>query len=355
MAALRNTWKGKNGPLLIAEVGGNHEGDFDYAKRLVELAINSQVDIVKLQLYTGSNLVSPIESKKRRDHFRKFELTKKNHIYLAEMCKESGVKYLASVWDLEMLKWIDKYLDYYKIGSGDLTAYPIIKQFAKNGKPIILSTGLSDLREVKETVEFLQSQNSNYKNKEFLALLQCTSTYPTIDNEVNLKVIDTLKKETFMTVGYSDHSLGDLALRVAYTLGAEVMEFHFTDTRANKTFRDHKISLVPEEVKSLIKDIKKTPQELLSLLNDEKKINVLLGDGKKKPTKGEVETDHVTSFRRAIYSKKHLKAGDLLKKKDLICLRPNHGLDARHYDKYIGKKIKKNTLAFEKIQLIDME
>ena len=254
-----------------------------------------------------------------------------------------------------MLEWIDSYLDYYKIGSGDLTAYPIIKEFAKKGKPIILSTGLSNMKEVKETIKFLQSQNSIYKNKENLAILQCTSTYPTIDNEVNLKVIDTLKKETGMTVGYSDHTLGDLALRVAYTCGAEVMEFHFTDTRENKSFRDHKISLTPQEVRSLIKDIKKTPQEVLSSIKNIKKINELLGDSEKKTTKSEIDTNHITSFRRAIYSKNQLKAGDLLKKDDLVCLRPNHGIDARNYEKLIGKKVKKDTPAFEKLEITNQE
>ncbi len=353
MATIKNSWKGKNGPLLIAEVGGNHEGDFKYAKKLVKLAIESGVDIVKLQLYKGSNLVSPTESKERYDHFKKFELSKKEHIHLAEMCKSSNVKYLASVWDLKMLEWIDDYLDYYKIGSGDLTAYPIIKEFAKRGKPIILSTGLSNIQEIKETIKFLQKQNSIYKSKDNLAVLQCTSTYPTPDDEVNLNVIKTLKKETGMSVGYSDHSLGDLALRVAYTRGAEVMEFHFTDTRENKTFRDHKISLTAQEVLSLINDIKKPALEILSSITDIRKMNILLGDSEKKVTKGEIKTNHVISFRRAIYSKNQLKAGDLLKEEDLVCLRPNHGVDARSYEKMIGKKVKKDTLAYERLEITD--
>ena len=251
----RNNWKGKYGPLLIAEVGGNHEGDFNYAKKLIMLAIKSGVDIVKLQLYTGSSLVSPVESKDRFNHFKKFQLSKKQHIYLANMCKSHKVKYLASVWDMDMLNWIDKYLDYYKIGSGDLTAYPIIREFALRGKPIILSTGLSNITEIKKTIKFIQKQNPKYKNKNNLAVLQCTSTYPTKDKEINLNCIETLKKETKMTVGYSDHSLGDLALKAAYVKGAEVMEFHFTDTRKNKKFRDHKISLTSNETVNLINDI----------------------------------------------------------------------------------------------------
>ena len=157
----KSFWAGKNGPLLIAEIGGNHEGDFKYAKKLVKLAITTGVDVIKLQLYSGDQLVSKFQSQKRYKHFKKFELTKAQHIYLANLCKSKGVKYLASVWDLDMLNWIDKYLPFYKIGSGDLTAYPIIKEFAKRGKPIILSTGLSSLDEIKKSVNFFTKRKSS--------------------------------------------------------------------------------------------------------------------------------------------------------------------------------------------------
>ena len=105
-------WSGKNGPMLIAEIGGNHEGNFSYAKKLVKLAIKSGVDVVKLQIYKGDELVSSFESKKRNKHFKKFELTKDQHIHLANICKKNKVIYAASVWDNESIKWIDKYLKF---------------------------------------------------------------------------------------------------------------------------------------------------------------------------------------------------------------------------------------------------
>ena len=110
----KQIFKGKK-PIVVAEIGNNHEGNFNYAKRLVKLAISTGVDAVKLQLYKGSSLVSPVESIDRYKHFNNFELSKNQHIQLAKICKKAGVDYLASVWDLEMLKWIDKYLKYYKI------------------------------------------------------------------------------------------------------------------------------------------------------------------------------------------------------------------------------------------------
>ena len=330
-----NFWNGKFGPLLIAEIGGNHEGNFKHAKKLVKLAISSGVDVVKLQIYQGANLVSPVESKKRFKHFKKFELTQDQHIYLAKMCLKAKVIYLASVWDKSSLFWIDKYLKFYKIGSGDLTAYPILAELSKRGKPIILSTGLSNLSEIKNTIKFIRSQNKIYKNNQYLSLLQCTSSYPTSDDEVNLNVIQSLKKNTNLTIGYSHHNKGDLALVSAYLLGAQILEFHFTDTRKEKIFRDHKISLTTNETKQLIEKIKK--------------INLLLGRKEKFPTTSEIKSNHVKSFRRAVYLNKDLKKGTFIKEGDLICLRPNHGVDARDYKKLIGKKISKNIKAFSKL------
>lgn len=114
-------FRGKNGPLLIAEIGGNHEGDFRYAKELTCMAIDSGADMVKFQLYTGDSLVSPVEGPGRNRHFKKFELIKNQHIELADMVLSSGLLYIASVWDPKMVEWIDDYIEIYKIGSGDMT------------------------------------------------------------------------------------------------------------------------------------------------------------------------------------------------------------------------------------------
>tara|TARA_B100000029_G_scaffold516296_1_gene628514 strand:+ start:8776 stop:9810 length:1035 start_codon:yes stop_codon:yes gene_type:complete len=340
MATLKNKnffWKGKCGPLLIAEIGGNHEGDFEYAKKLTKLAINSGVDVVKFQIYSGDTLVNKRQSPKRHKHFKKFQLSKKQHIYLAEMCIKNGIKYLASVWDLDTLSWIDKYLSFYKIGSGDLTCYPIIKKLAKRGKPIILSTGLSDLKEVNSSIKFLRKENKIYKLSQNLAVLQCTSSYPTIDSEANLNVIKTYLKQKNITVGYSDHTLGNTALLTAFTLGAQVMEFHFTDTRKNKIFRDHKVSLTKEETKELIRSITR--------------VKILLGNTNKIPTKCEIKSKHVKSFRRATFFSRDLSKGYEIKEKDLVFLRPNVGLDARETKKVIGRKLRRNVKKFDKIMI----
>lgn len=334
-----NHWVGRHGPLLIAEIGGNHEGDFQSALRMTDLAIDSGADVIKFQLYRGATLVSPFESPDRHNHFKKFELEPEQHLKLAMHCAEAGVRYLASVWDLEMLEWIDPHLDMYKVGSGDLTAYPMLRELAKRGKPIILSTGLATLEEVVDAVEFIQTVSSLYRSPGMLALLQCTSMYPIPNADANLRAMDTLRAATGLATGYSDHTVGRLALLVAAVRGADILEFHFTDTRAGRTFRDHQISLTRDEVRSLCDDLDA--------------LNALLGDGVKRPLQSEISSGHVTSFRRAVYCRTALRAGDVIRGEDLVVLRPNHGIDARLFDRVAGTRAQRDLEAFQALEIAD--
>ena len=329
-------FSGKNGPLLIAEIGGNHEGNFEYAKKLTQLAIDSGADYVKFQIYTGNSLVSSLESPDRNKHFKKFELSQEQHIELAQMVIGAGLKYTSSVWDIEAMSWIDEFISLYKIGSGDLTAYPVIKKTAETGKPIIISTGISTEAEVLETVNFIQKVNPKYKSKDMLAVLQCTSMYPINSSDAHLSVMQRLKEKTGLTIGYSDHTEGSKALSYAVAMGAEVLEFHFTDDRSGKEFRDHKVSLTCAEVQKLIEEIRL--------------IKSLKGDSIKKPVDIELSNGHDKSFRRAVYPKVHINAGEMLTEENLTVLRPNHGIDAREYFNLIGKKAK---VKLEKHQKLD--
>lgn len=331
----KSPWKGSAGPLLISEIGGNHEGDFDVAKNMVQLAIDSGSDCVKLQLYTGDGLVSPVESPARNQHFKKFELSKDQHLYLAQMCREAGVSYNASVWEIEMLDWIDEHLDFYKIGSGDLTAWPILQVFAKKNKPILLSTGLSTLQEVLDTVAFIQSVNPSYEDPNMLCLLQCTSMYPIPLSDANLNVMTTYRNETGLSVGYSDHTEGTDALKVAAAMGASVLEYHFTDSRDGKEFRDHKVSLTPEELKNL-------KIELTKLMT-------IKGSGIKLPAKSELDENHQVSFRRAVYLRRDVKEGEVILASDLIFLRPANGTDARDADLVVGATSLRDIKAYNAI------
>lgn len=333
-----NTFKGKYGPLLICEIGGNHEGDFAYAKHLVKLAIKTNVDFIKLQIYSGDTLVSSLESPDRNKHFKKFELSRNQYLYLAKMIVDAGIKFTSSVWDISTLDWINEYIPIYKIGSGDLTAYPIIREITKTKKPIILSTGLSTEKEIINAINFIQETNPIYKNENNLALLQCTSMYPIKPEDANLNIITYLKKKTNLTVGYSDHTEGVKSLLYAYAMGAEILEFHFTDTRHGKKFRDHKVSLTPKEVTQLTDEINL--------------IHRLQGTTDKKPIQIELENNHPTSFRRAVYPSVNIVAGEILSEKNLTVLRPNHGIDAREFDTLLGKKALINIQKHQKLDWI---
>lgn len=328
-------WSGQNRPLLIAEIGGNHEGDFEKANLLIDLAIESAADVIKFQIYKADSLVSKIESPERHKHFKKFELSKSQHIALAEKCISRGKLYTSSIWNSQDLSWIDPYVEFYKIGSGDLTAFPLIESIVKLGKPIVLSTGLSSKKEVIETVSFIQGLDSNYKNNKMICLLQCTSMYPILDSDVNLNVMQDYRETTGLSVGYSDHTTGVEALKIAATMGADVLEFHFTDDKKNKKFRDHQVSLTKDEVNDLQNYIDLTIK--------------IKGESAKRLLNIEVENNHHKSFRRAIYSNKLLKKGDVIKKSDMICLRPVIGTDARFYSDMEGSKVLKDIEPYRAI------
>jgi len=331
---MNNTiWEGKNGPLLIAEIGGNHEGNFEYAKKLTQLAVESGCDYVKFQIYSGDGLVNPIENPDRNKHFKKFELSVDQHKDLAQLCQNNNVGYLASVWEIGALEWIDQYMNFYKIGSGDLTAYPMIKSICECKKPILLSTGLATEEEVLEAINYIRSLDPFYQTSASIGVLQCTSMYPIPYRDAHLSVMEKFKSITNCTIGYSDHTEGTYALETAVAMGAEILEFHFTDDREGKEFRDHKVSLTQQEVRELIVKI----QEIRSLK----------GSDQKQPL--EVEGDHVISFRRAIYPAKEIPANTKVTEQDFTILRPNHGIPANEFDLLVGKTTTKALKRFEKL------
>lgn len=313
----------RNPVFYIAEIGGNHEGDFAYAKRLAELAIESGADAIKYQIYSGDTLVSSVESPERNAHFKKFELSLEQYIEIAKLCQKAGRMFMASVWDAAMLDVIDPYLEVHKIGSGDLTCYPIIRKLVDTGKPIILSTGLSNFEEIGAAVDFIRSCDARYISERKLSLLQCTSSYPTPDEDANLDVIPELARRFGLPVGFSDHTMDSLAVEASVALGATIIEKHFTDTREGKTFRDHKVSLTCAEVQTLLERLKR--------------VRVLKGSANKQPTPAELAAGHRKSFRRSVYAARDIAVGEVLDASNLTVLRPEHGLPATQYEAQLGK------------------
>jgi N-acetylneuraminate synthase/N,N'-diacetyllegionaminate synthase len=329
-----------NAAFFIAEIGGNHEGHYDYALKLCDLAVESGADAIKLQLYRGDRLVSSVLSPDRNAHFKKFELSREQHIAIAEHVRRAGRHYMASVWDVEMLEWIDPFIEIHKVGSGDLTCYPMLKALAATGKPIILSTGLATLEEISGAIEFIYAQNAGYRAEGKLALLQCTTAYPTTDEAANLRVIPTFSEYFRLPVGYSDHTMGSDAIELAYALGARIFEKHFTDTREGKSFRDHQVSLTKDEVRKLLARLRR--------------IEILLGSAEKVLTKAESAPAHEVSFRRGLHAGREIEAGEPLTEDNVVALRPRVGLCASQFYEVLGRRAARRIERLAAIRLEDL-
>lgn len=307
---------------IIAEIGGNHEGDFGYAKALAELAISSKADVIKFQIYTGDSLVNKKVDPARAAHFDRFALSIDQYKELAEMIRRGGKVFNASIWDWDLYKEFRDYLTFIKIGSGDLTAYPLLEKLAQEPKPMIVSTGLSTLVEIGDMLSFLASRGRDLGAGE-VALMQCTSMYPIDDGEANLSVIGLLKEEFGVPVGYSDHTTGQDAAYYSYAFGAQFVEVHFTDNPENKQFRDHKVSFTPAQIDDLAQNIAR--------------MKVLAGNRVKEPTASEIANGHLESFRRALYPARAIGKGERIAADMLVAQRPAKGIAASAYQELLGK------------------
>ena len=327
-----------NDVYLIAEIGGNHEGDFDLAVHLAKEAIQSGADAVKFQIYDGNTLVNGFVDADRVKHFSKFSLTKDQYLDLHEICKSAGVDFLASIWDEEAMDVFCPLMPFIKVGSGDLTCHSLLKKLSQFNKPIVLSTGLANLDEIRTAILHLQESNKFFKQPGTIALLQCTTMYPIPDQDAELSVIRTLA-ENFKDciVGYSDHTEGTYAAELAYAIGAKIIEVHFTCPSIKSKFRDHKVSF--------------TKHNIIELKKRFQKISGLLGTGVKRPMQSELNADHLISFRRALFPRKDIPAGTTIKMDDLVALRPCVGLPAENADYIIGKKLEIDLKKLQPIKL----
>lgn len=327
----------KINPLLfIAEVGSNHEGNFKEAKKLVINACNTDSDVVKLQILKAENLVSKKYDSKRFEHFKKLELSISQNKQLLKIIKSKKKKSSASIWDVEQVDLFKSLIDIYKIGSGDIHNFEIIKKIILLNKPLIISTGLSTLKDISITLSFIKSIDKRFISSGKLAILHCNTAYPTPKEDSNLGTIKYLKNRFKIDVGYSDHSVGDEVITYAYLLGSKIIEKHFSNTINKKSFRDHFISLNKEGVKKYLDKIR---------LIDK------FADVRKDLTISEKKQKNLISFRRSIYAKKNIKKGDLFSNKNLICLRPFKKISANRFFKLKSKKSKFN---FKKGDLIKL-
>jgi len=335
--------------LIIAEAGVNHNGDLTNAKALIDAAVDAGADIVKFQTFRAEDLVSK-EAKqasyqKRNMNskddsqfqmLKQLELSHEDHEELIGYCKEKGIEFFSTAFDVRGLEYLNSLgFGRFKVPSGEITNYPYLKKLAAIGKPVILSTGMANLQEIKEAMQVLETGIQ----KEDIIVLHCNTEYPTPMNDVNLKAMNTIGLELNVNFGYSDHTLGIEIPVAAVALGATVIEKHFTLDR-NLSGPDHRASLEPSELKDMVSAIR----------NIELAIS---GDGKKYPSKSESKNKEIA--RKSIYTSRALKKGIILSEADLISLRPGDGISPMRWNEVIGKqlihdlpaKVKLNTSDFQ--------
>ena len=316
-----------NPVLFIAEVGSNHEGNFSEAKKLVINASKSNADVVKLQIFTPENMVAEKYDQKRFNHFKKLELTKSQNLELLKIIKSHKKKTSASIWDVEQINYFKRYIDIFKIGSGDIHNFQIIKKVINTKKPLIISTGLCNLNDIMLTINFIKKLDKSYIVKKKLAILHCNTSYPTPASDSNLATIKYLRNQFNLDIGYSDHTIGDQILIYSYLSGATIIEKHFSNNVKKKSFRDHEISLDKKSVNNFLDKIKK--------------ISTFLGI-KNKLTKSEKKQNNLYSFRRSIYAKKDIAKNEKFTEKNTICLRPYLKNNSTKFFDLLNQKSKKN-------------
>lgn len=331
---------------IIAEVGVNHNGDLDLAKRLVLKAVKAGVDAVKFQTFKTNKLVSKTtpkakyqikETKNNNSQFdmlKKFELSKKDHIKLIKFCNKNNIQFLSTPFDFNSVDLLEELnVPAFKIGSSDTNNLPLLEYIAKKSKPIILSTGMSKLNEVAEAVETIQKVIENK-----LILLHCVSNYPTKYNEVNLKAMDTLKKAFNIPVGFSDHTIGTEIPIAAVSRGADVIEKHFTLDK-NMNGPDHSASLEPDELKEMVQKIRNVEKSL--------------GDGIKKPV--ESEKENIKASRKSVVLTQDIKKGEKISEKHISIKRPGTGIPPKYYEIVNGFKVQKNISAGTTLKWNDLK
>jgi len=317
--------------LIIAEAGVNHNGSISMAKELIDIASTAGADFVKFQTFKAKSLVTKQaekanyqknltkENETQYEMLKKLELTVSNHKQLIEYCKKKNIGFLSTGFDLESIQLlVDLDIQLFKIPSGEITNLPLLRRIGVIGKPIILSTGMSNLSEVKDAMEILIKAGSSLEN---ITLLHCNTEYPTPLNDVNLNAMLSLSNEFDVKVGYSDHTLGIEIPIAAVAMGASVIEKHFTLDR-KLPGPDHLASLEPNELKKMIGLIRN--------------IEKALGDGIKKPSKS--ESKNISLARRSIVAKKKIRMGELLTEENLTLKRPGNGISPMKWDEIINKR-----------------
>jgi len=333
MGNISNKIFSENHVFVIAEIGNNHNGNIDLAYKMIDKAKDMGVDCVKFQMrhinevYREKSIIKTGEDLGTEyiiDLLNRFELSINQHKKLAEYCDEMGVYYMCTPWDLKSIEVLESFnVESYKVASADLTNIPLIHSLINTNKPLILSTGMSTLDEIKFTSNYLNKYSANF------ALLHCNSTYPAPVQDINLNFIPSLKK-IHQTVGYSGHERGINITLAAVALGATIVERHFTLDRLMEG-PDHSASLEYEEFKSLVLGIRE--------------VEKALGQGDSREL-SQGEMINRENLGKSLVAARDLKKGGIVKASDIKILSPGQGLSPQNFESLIGKKLHRD-MGFE--------
>jgi len=326
---------------IIAEAGVNHGGDIDSAKKLIDLAILAKADAVKFQTFKADSLIlkdikkAPYQRKTTSSNETQYEMlktlevSKNQNIELNNYCLENGIIFLTTPFDEDSLIELDDLdLPAYKVASTDLTNLPFLIKIAKKNKPIILSSGMSYLSEVKLALDAIYQYNKD------VVLLQCTANYPIKNTEANLAVLDTYNSNFEILLGYSDHSVGVGAAPYAIPMGAKVLEKHFTLDKSLEG-PDHAASMSPTELIEFVKIVRN--------------VDAYMGSRIKEPSESELDTRK--SLQKCLVAKKDIAKGDLFTDNNIVAKRTGGiGISPINFEKIIFKKAK---ISYKKNQIIE--
>jgi N,N'-diacetyllegionaminate synthase len=321
----------KNKLIIIAEAGVNHNGSLKIAKKIINLAVLGGADYVKFQSFKADNLVTDYaptakyqtnnlkKTITQHNLLKKLELSMSQHKIIINYCKKKKIKFLSSVFDLESLKLLKALsIKVIKIPSGEINNYPLLLEVAKYAQKVFLSTGMSNLKEISNALKILTKYDIKKSN---IYLLHCVTSYPAPLHESNLLAIKKIEERFGFKTGFSDHSTGVEVSYCAVCLGAKVIEKHITINK-NLSGPDHKASMELREFKDFV--------------NSLKNIEKILGDGKKRIMRSEIENKKLV--RKSIVALADINKGDFFSSKNITCKRPEGGISPWKWNEVIGKK-----------------
>jgi sialic acid synthase SpsE len=323
--------------LVVAEVGNNHEGDVGLARELVGLAAEAGADAVKFQTMVPERLLARDQTS-RREQLGRFSLGRDDFVSLALEARDRGIIFLSTPFDVASARFLKPLVPAFKIASGDNNHWALLQAVAAMGKPVLLSTGMADLKAVARSKAYIEGQWARAGLDGHLALLHCVSAYPTPAAQANLGAIGDLAS-LGVTVGYSDHTLGISAAVLAVALGARVVEKHFTISHHHSDFRDHQLSADPTEMADLVRRIREA--------------ELLMGPGIK--SMAACETPTALAARRSLAAAWDLEKGKTLVWDDLDWLRPGGGIPPGQEDLVLGRKLGRALMRGEQVALEDLE